>query len=152
MTSIARNILRRARTWVPIVVESMPGKNVAAAGPTRLASLVPPPARMPQPKRRARRRRSPLRDRALPRPARAQPGGLDASGGQAPPKLSALAVLAVGFAVVISDPAMARAEQEFIQIGKTSRSFVCQSSGKPFVPWGFNYDHDEQGRLIEDYW
>jgi hypothetical protein len=25
-------------------------------------------------------------------------------------------------------------------------------TGKPFVPWGFNYDHDEQGRLIEDYW
>ena len=22
----------------------------------------------------------------------------------------------------------------------------------PFVPWGFNYDHDETGRLIEDYW
>jgi hypothetical protein len=21
-----------------------------------------------------------------------------------------------------------------------------------FVPWGFNYDHDEKGRLIEDYW
>ena len=21
-----------------------------------------------------------------------------------------------------------------------------------FTPWGFNYDHDEQGRLLEDYW
>ena len=20
------------------------------------------------------------------------------------------------------------------------------------TPWGFNYDHDEAGRLIEDYW
>src|SRR5262249_46666725 len=27
-----------------------------------------------------------------------------------------------------------------------------EPSGKPFVPWGFNYDHDTQGRLIEDYW
>ena len=23
---------------------------------------------------------------------------------------------------------------------------------RPFVPWGFNYDHDAEGRLIEDYW
>jgi hypothetical protein len=29
---------------------------------------------------------------------------------------------------------------------------VFEKSGKPFVPWGFNYDHDEKGRLIEDYW
>ena len=21
-----------------------------------------------------------------------------------------------------------------------------------FVPWGFNYDHDDAGRLLEDYW
>ncbi|MBS0208016.1 MAG: cellulase family glycosylhydrolase [Planctomycetes bacterium] len=25
-------------------------------------------------------------------------------------------------------------------------------SGKPFLAWGFNYDRDEAGRLIEDYW
>ena len=24
--------------------------------------------------------------------------------------------------------------------------------GTPFVAWGFNYDHDETGRLLEDYW
>jgi hypothetical protein len=29
---------------------------------------------------------------------------------------------------------------------------VLGESGRPFVPWGFNYDHDERGRLIEDYW
>ena len=29
---------------------------------------------------------------------------------------------------------------------------MLQPSEKPFVPWGFNYDHDEKGRLIEDYW
>jgi hypothetical protein len=27
-----------------------------------------------------------------------------------------------------------------------------QLSEKPFVPWGFNYDHDDKGRLLEDYW
>ena len=30
--------------------------------------------------------------------------------------------------------------------------FVLSQSGHPFVPWGFNYDHDENGRLLEDYW
>ena len=24
--------------------------------------------------------------------------------------------------------------------------------GQSFVAWGFNYDHDEKGRLLEDYW
>jgi hypothetical protein len=24
--------------------------------------------------------------------------------------------------------------------------------GRAFVPWGFNYDHDRDGRLLEDYW
>jgi hypothetical protein len=32
------------------------------------------------------------------------------------------------------------------------KGFVLASSGTPFVPWGFNYDHEERGRLIEDYW
>ena len=26
------------------------------------------------------------------------------------------------------------------------------TTGEPFVPWGFNYDHDSAGRLLEDYW
>ena len=25
-------------------------------------------------------------------------------------------------------------------------------SGRPFVPWGFNYDRDYKMRLIEEYW
>jgi hypothetical protein len=31
-------------------------------------------------------------------------------------------------------------------------TFVLEPSGKKFVPWGFNYDHDNEGRLLEDYW
>ena len=31
------------------------------------------------------------------------------------------------------------------------KAFVLES-GKKFTPWGFNYDHDAAGRLIEDYW
>ncbi len=48
---------------------------------------------------------------------------------------------------------LSAAELEWVRIGKDKKSFVLESSGKPFVPWGFNYDHQEgSGRLIEDYW
>jgi hypothetical protein len=46
----------------------------------------------------------------------------------------------------------ARAELPWIQVAENRRGFVLADSGRPFVPWGFNYDHDERGRLIEDYW
>jgi len=39
-----------------------------------------------------------------------------------------------------------------IAISTDHRTFINQSTGQPFVPWGFNYDHDREGRLIEDYW
>jgi len=38
-----------------------------------------------------------------------------------------------------------------IRVADDRRSFL-ESRGAPFVPWGFNYDHDETGRLLEDYW
>lgn len=41
---------------------------------------------------------------------------------------------------------------EFIQIGRDGHHFVCAESKKTFKPWGFNYDHDATGRLLEDYW
>ena len=41
---------------------------------------------------------------------------------------------------------------EWIAVVKDGKGFVSQPSGKSFTPWGFNYDHDERGRLIEDYW
>jgi hypothetical protein len=44
------------------------------------------------------------------------------------------------------------AELPFVQVSDDGRSFVFAGSGEPFVPWGFNYDHDRDGRLIEDYW
>jgi hypothetical protein len=40
----------------------------------------------------------------------------------------------------------------WVQVSKDKKGFVLDPSGRPFVPWGFNYDHDEKGRLIEDYW
>lgn len=43
-------------------------------------------------------------------------------------------------------------ELEWVGVSKDRRSFVLEESGERFVPWGFNYDHDRDGRLIEDYW
>jgi hypothetical protein len=37
-------------------------------------------------------------------------------------------------------------------VGKDRKGFILENQDKAFLPWGFNYDHDEKGRLIEDYW
>ncbi|MBI1368408.1 MAG: cellulase family glycosylhydrolase [Planctomycetes bacterium] len=39
-----------------------------------------------------------------------------------------------------------------IVVSPDARGFVKSPSGETFTPWGFNYDHDRNGRLIEDYW
>ncbi len=43
-------------------------------------------------------------------------------------------------------------EMPWIEVAKDKKGFVLTPSGHPFVPWGFNYDHDANGRLLEDYW
>jgi hypothetical protein len=43
-------------------------------------------------------------------------------------------------------------EMPWVAVAKDKKGFVLDPSGRPFVPWGFNYDHDDKGRLIEDYW
>src|SRR3954470_1130207 len=40
----------------------------------------------------------------------------------------------------------------WVAVSQDKKGFVLESTGLPFVPWGFNYDHDSQGRLLEDYW
>lgn len=39
-----------------------------------------------------------------------------------------------------------------VEVSEDKKGFVLDANGERFVPWGFNYDHDEKGRLIEDYW
>ncbi|HVC96847.1 MAG TPA: cellulase family glycosylhydrolase [Pirellulales bacterium] len=57
------------------------------------------------------------------------------------------------FVVLACLPTSARADEvPWIVVSKDGREFLLQSSGKPFVPRGFNYDHDHAGRLLEDYW
>jgi hypothetical protein len=43
-------------------------------------------------------------------------------------------------------------EMPWVQVSKDKKGFVLDPSGRPFVPWGLNYDHDDKGRLLEDYW
>ena len=44
------------------------------------------------------------------------------------------------------------AGMEWAVVAKDRKGFVLTPSGSPFVPWGLNYDHDTEGRLLEDYW
>jgi hypothetical protein len=60
-------------------------------------------------------------------------------------------LLAAALAALASTSAWS-AEMERIRVSDDGRSFVFADSGQRFTPWGFNYDHDEQGRLLEDYW
>ncbi len=41
---------------------------------------------------------------------------------------------------------------ERIKPGSDSTHFVLEKSGETVVMWGFNYDRDDSGRLLEDYW
>src|SRR5437763_941627 len=65
-------------------------------------------------------------------------------------KILAMA-LVVAFLRGVTDQAKA-GDMPWVQVSKDKKGFVLDPSGRPFVPWGFNYDHDQKGRLIEDYW
>jgi hypothetical protein len=41
---------------------------------------------------------------------------------------------------------------DWIRVSKDKQGFAGASSGRPFIPWGFNYDRDYKSRLLEDYW
>lgn len=49
-------------------------------------------------------------------------------------------------------PTARAADLPIISIAPDQRGFLLPPGGQRFVPWGFNYDHDDQGRLLEDYW
>jgi len=57
------------------------------------------------------------------------------------------------FVLASSATAPAPREQlQWVRVSEDTRSFILEKSSERFVPWGFNYDHDEDGRLLEDYW
>ncbi len=41
---------------------------------------------------------------------------------------------------------------QLIQVSADRTHFIKKPSGTKFRVWGVNYDHDDQGRLLEDYW
>src|SRR6185312_3904743 len=67
------------------------------------------------------------------------------------PTVVSLAILLTAIAAPCLSVA---AELDWIRVADDGRSFIESASGKQFVPWGVNYDHDETGggRLLEDYW
>jgi hypothetical protein len=54
--------------------------------------------------------------------------------------------------LAVNGNADAAGGMEQVQVAKDKHSFVLADSGRRFIPWGFNYDRDANGRLIEDYW
>ncbi len=57
--------------------------------------------------------------------------------------------LAAVIIVLLASPLLAL---EPIRVTADGKGFETATSKTAFRPWGFNYDHDRSGRLIEDYW
>lgn len=52
------------------------------------------------------------------------------------------------FALAIGNPP----PLELIRVSADQSHFVEATAGRRFQVWGVNYDHDDSGRLLEDYW
>ncbi len=64
-----------------------------------------------------------------------------------------IAALALVVAFLGGGPTEAKPdEMPWVAISKDKKEFILHPSGRSFVPLGFNYDHDDKGRLLEDYW
>jgi len=69
--------------------------------------------------------------------------------------ICALAFLArVSLAAETNAPAILPPGQPlpWIRTSADKTHFVCDGTSNSFVPWGFNYDHDDAGVILEDYW
>ena len=62
------------------------------------------------------------------------------------------AVLFVGFDVGRCSLAQTTRPLEWIRCSDDKRGFVCGETKTSIAIWGFNYDRDDSGRLLEDYW
>jgi Cellulase (glycosyl hydrolase family 5) len=54
--------------------------------------------------------------------------------------------------LAVSPAALTAEPLERIKPSADQSHFVTATTGKRFVVWGVNYDHDGPGRLLEDYW
>src|ERR1700733_5441494 len=62
--------------------------------------------------------------------------------------MQALCLACLGGVAVSAAPA----PLERVVVSPDRSHFALAGSGSSFHPWGFNYDHDPAGRLLEDYW
>ncbi len=56
----------------------------------------------------------------------------------------------ISASIALAQPAVD--QLDWIKVSADGPYFIRATSGDRFLPFGFNYDHDEPGRLIEDYW
>ena len=61
-----------------------------------------------------------------------------------------LPVLAMAAASATAEADVRRLE--LIEVSADGTQFVGAQTGRRFLAWGCNYDHDESGRLLDDYW
>jgi Cellulase (glycosyl hydrolase family 5) len=57
-----------------------------------------------------------------------------------------------GILLLLPIPEAGAGGLERIQPSPDGSHFVLEKSGETVTMWGFNYDHDDKGRLLEDYW
>jgi hypothetical protein len=70
--------------------------------------------------------------------------------GHQPILVAALAVIAAGCSAGTRGGAARRLD--WVRPSADGTHFVLAGSGARIVMWGFNYDRDDAGRLLEDYW
>jgi len=69
-----------------------------------------------------------------------------------PPQIGwGVALCLLGGAAFTAQSQAAAQPMSSVRVSDDRHGFVLDD-GRPFVAWGFNYDHDEKGRLLEDYW
>ncbi len=54
--------------------------------------------------------------------------------------------------VLAADNPLDAGEMPWVVVSKDQKGFVLEPGQEAFHPRGFNYDHDDAGRLLEDYW
>jgi hypothetical protein len=70
------------------------------------------------------------------------------------PLITGLSLIGAILAAQAQSPVAAEAERKLDRIRPSDDKthFVREGTKERFVIWGFNYDRDDSGRLIEDYW
>ena len=61
-------------------------------------------------------------------------------------------LLLAGISLAFSGGTVRAEDLAWVRVAEDQRGFVLEGRERQFSPWGFNYDHDHAGRLIEDYW